>query len=372
MNFLVVHKTTLILADIPATTHSAEYSCLANESLKEKMELTLLLAVFGTLLHSGDFTADGPTVTLTNAAKPGLKMPVAGIGTWSYVHVPGTGIPGEVWNDTVGEKAVKEWLALGGRRIDGASHYGDQVGVGKAVKESGISREEIFMTSKLPLSGYNETFKDMDKILSDLQMAYVDLLLIHFPGAYFASADPTCKQNLPSWRGCRQSVWKAMEEIYKSGKALAIGVSNFEQNHLEDIIMMNSSVPSVNQVEFHPYWHEDDLVKYCKSKSIVFNSYSSLGTPDWAPTRHHWNGTILELPLIQSIAKAHTCTAAQVIQRWEWQQGVVVNPRTMNSTHMKENLSFFDFELSDSEMEQISTIKPPSDPKVCPDFHNVK
>ena len=336
------------------------------------MELTLLLTVFSTLLYRGGLASDAPSVPLRNAAKPGLEMPVAGLGTWSYVHVPGTGIPGEVWNDTVGEKAVKEWLALGGRRIDGASHYGDQVGVGKAVKESEIPRQEIFMTSKLTLSGYNETFHSLDTILSDLQMDYVDLLLIHFPRPYGIVTDPSCKQSLPSWRGCRQSVWKAMEEIHKSGKALAIGVSNFEQNHLEDIVMMNSSIPSVNQVEFHPYWHEDDLVKYCQSKNIVFNSYSTLGTPDWAPTRHHWNGTILALPLIQSVAKAHGRTAAQIIQRWEWQQGVVGNPRTMNSTHMKENLSFFDFKLSDIEMEQISTIKPPADPKVCPDYRNVK
>ena len=317
-------------------------------------------------------TAEAPSVTLMNGAKPGVKMPVTGLGTWGYVHEPGTGRPGEVWNDTVAEKAVKEWLALGGRRIDGSLGYEDQVGVGNAIKASGIPRKEIFMTSKVSLVGYNETFTEMTEILSDLQMDYVDLLLIHFPGVRQSSTDPACQPNLTSWRNCRQSVWKAVETLFNDGKALAIGVSNFEQTHLEDIIMMNSMIPSVNQVEHHPYFHEDDLVKYCKSKNIIFNSYSPMGCPDWAPTVHHWNGTILVLPVIQSIAKAHQRSAGQVIQRWQWQQGIVVNPRTMNQDHMKENLNFFDFELTDDEMKQMSSIKPPDDPKVCPDPRNIK
>ena len=307
-----------------------------------------------------------------NAAQTGMKMPVTGIGTWGYIHEPNTGRPGEVWNDTVAEKAMKEWLALGGRRIDGSAGYGDQVGVGNAIKASGIPRKEIFMTSKVSLAGYNETLTEMKQILSDLQMDYVDLLLIHWPGIWGSSNDPSCQSNATSWRECRQSVWRAVETLYKDGKALAIGVSNFEKNHLEDIIMMNSMIPSVNQVEYHPYWHEDDLLEYCKSKNITFNSYSPLGAPDWAPTEHNWNGTILELPVIQNIAKAHQRTAGQVIQRWQWQQGIVVNPRSMNQDHMKENLNFFDFDLSDDEMKQISSIKPPVDPKVCPDPRDIK
>ena len=315
---------------------------------------------------------DVPSVTLMNGAKPGSKMPVSGIGTWGYVHQPGTGKPGEVWNDTVATTAIGKWLSLGGRRIDGSMGYGDQVGVGDAVKSSGITRSEIFMTSKISLNGYNETFTQIQKVLSDLQMDYVDLLLIHWPGYPHASSDPTCQGNPSTLRGCRQSVWKALEELFKDGKALAIGVSNFEKNHLEDIIMMKGMIPSVNQVEYHPYWHEDDLLAYCKSQNITFNSYSPLGAPDWAPTKHNWNGTILQLPVIQNISKAHQRTAAQVIQRWQWQQGIVVNPRTLNQDHMKENLNFFDFELTDDEMRRISNIKPPDDPKVCPDPHDIK
>ena len=326
-----------------------------------KLALWFLFASFPLFVVSDD-----PSVTLMNGAKPGTKMPVTGIGTAGY------GNPGEVWNDDVAEKAIGQWLSLGGRRIDGSVDYGDQVGVGKAVKSSGLPRKEIFMTSKISLEGYNETFTQMDTVLSDLQMDYVDLLLIHWPGnPPSSSTDPACQGDPPTWRSCRQSVWKALESLFNSSKALAIGVSNFEKNHLEDILMMKSTVPSVNQVEYHPYWHEDDLVDYCKSHNITFNSYSPLGAPDWAPTTHGWNGTILDLPVIQKISKAHQRTAGQVIQRWHWQQGIVVNPRTMNQDHMKENLNFFDFELSDDEIKQISSINPPSDPKVCPDPRNI-
>ena len=330
------------------------------------------LAVLLTAVFAVSLAADIPSVVLKNAARPGMEMPVPGIGTWGYVHTPGTGVPGEVWNDTVAEIATGQWLSMGGRRIDGSRGYGDQVGVGKAVKASKIPRSEIFMTSKIGLYGYNETFDRMKEVLSDLQLDYVDLLLIHWPRAPSDSSDPACKGDRQTYRECRQSVWKAMEEIYKSGKAHAIGVSNFERNHLEDILVMNSMVPSVNQVEYQPYWHEDDLVAFCKSHDIVYNSYSPLGAPDWAPDRHNWNGTILQLPLIAKIAKAHNVTAAQVMLGWQWQQGIVVNPRTLNVDHMKENLNFFNFELGVDEMKQLSSIKPPEDPKVCPDPHNDK
>ncbi len=333
-----------------------------------------LICVFNFLLCLLQLTSSAiemPSVALMNAARPGMKMPVVGIGTGAYIH-ESTGVPGEIWNDTIAEKYTMEWLAMGGRRVDNALKYLDEIGVGRAVRNSGIPREEIFLTSKILLTGYNETFSQMNQILSDLKLDYVDLLLAHYPKPISSSTDPACQQDLPSWRGCRQSVWKAMEILFNSGKAHAIGVSNFEQDHVEDIIMMDGLIPSVNQVEYQPYWHENDLLQYCKSKNIVFNGYSSLGTPDWAPYTHKWNGTILELPLVQSIAKVHDRTAAQVLLKWAWQQGVVVNPRSMNTTHMKENLNFFNFELSEDEMKQISTINPPANPKVCPDFHNVK
>ena len=323
-----------------------------------KLLAALLLHLW---LQSICSTADIPSVKLMNAAKDGVSMPVAGIGTWGY------GFPGETWNDDIAEKAIGEWLSMGGRRVDGSQGYGDQVGVGKAIKASGLKREEIFMTSKLPLANYDSTMAQMNSVLSDLQMDYVDLLLIHWPGP-----GAGCSMTNSSWRECRQSCWKALEQLFNTGKARAIGVSNFEVNHLQDILDMKGLVPAVNQVEYHPFWHEDDLVAFCQKRKITFNSYAPLGTPDWGPKVHHWSRTVLNDPTIMKIAQAHQRTAAQVVQRWQWQQGIVVNPRTWNTTHMKENLNFFDFQLTADEMKEISSIIPPKNPsKVCPDPHNI-
>ena len=300
---------------------------------------------------------DMPSVKLMNAAKDGLMMPVAGIGTWGY------GWPGETWNDDIAEKAIGQWLALGGRRVDGSKGYGDQVGVGKAIKASGLPREEIFITSKVTPADYNSTLQQMNDILSDLQMDYVDLLLIHWPGSVH-SPNTTNKD-------IRQSCWKALEYLYNNSKAHAIGVSNFEVNHIQDIVDLKGLLPAVNQVEYHPFWHEDDLVDYCKKMNITFNSYAPLGTPDWAPSTHGWDHSVLKDPTVVSIAQAHQCTPAQVVQQWEWKQGIVVNPRTMNETHMKENLNFFNVQLTADDMKAISSIKPPRNPKVCPDPHKI-
>lgn len=322
---------------------------------------------------------DVPTVPLMNAAKPGLKMPVVGIGTGGYVFTPGTQ-PGEIWTEGVAEKAVGQWLDLGGRRIDASYSYRDQPGVGRAIKASSVARSDMFVVSKVGSGGlisgaalgYDDTMKQLQPILDTLQLEHVDLLLIHWPGPPGNSSDPACQGNPPTWRACRQSSWRALEDIYKSGKALAIGVSNFEKNHLEDIVVMGGMLPSVNQVEFHPYWHEDDLVAYCKSLNITFNGYSPLGCPDWAPYQHHWNKTILQEATVLKIAQTHHRTPAQVVLKWELQMGVVTQPRTKDPQHMKDNLNYFDFQLSNEEMNDISNIAKPADPKVCPDPHQYK
>ena len=317
-----------------------------------------------------------PTVTLKNAAKPGTEMPAVGIGTWGYVHTPGTGRPGEVWNDTVAEMAIKKFLQAGGRRIDGAHDYHDQLGVGRGIKDSGVPRKEIFLVSKIDVTalGYNSTLNQIDDILKTLQVDYVDLLLIHWPGPPSpTSNDPACQGNPSTWKACRQSTWKAMEAIYNANKARAIGVSNFEKNHLEDIISMGGLIPAVNQIEYSIYWHEDDLVKTCNNSNIQVNGYAPLGAPDWAPTQHQWKISQLEDPLVKELAKKYERSPAQIILRWEWQNGVIVNPRTLNPDHMKENLSIFDFKLSDEDMKSLANPpSKPSNPKVCPDPSNIK
>lgn len=313
------------------------------------------------------------TVTLQNAARPGTMMPVVGIGTGGYVHgkVPQTP-SAEIWNDTVAEIAVEKFLKLGGRRIDGAHDYWCQAGVGRAIRESGVPRKEIFVTSKIDTKalGYNSTLKQMDDILQTLQLEYVDLLLIHWPGPPSTfSDDPACQGKPSTWRECRQSTWKAMETLYKANKTRAIGVSNFEQNHLEDIISMGGLIPAVNQIEYSIYWHEDDLVKACNSSKILVNGYAPLGTPDWGPDQHGWNNSQLQDPLVQQMAKKYKRTPAQIILRWEWQKGIVVNPRTVNSDHMKDNLNIFDFKLSDDDVKALASppTKPKTNYKVCSD-----
>ena len=162
--------------------------------------------------------------------------------------------------------------------------------------------------------GYNDTIIQMKPILDTLQLDYVDLLLFHWPGPPGNSSDPVCQGDPPTCRACRQATWRAMEDLYKMRKTRAIGVSNFEKNHLEDIFAMNSLLPSVNQVEFHPYWHEDDLLDFCKSYNITYNGYAPLGTPDWAPTQRHWNHTLLQEPTLEQIAKSHRRTAAALLK----------------------------------------------------------
>ena len=304
---------------------------------------------------------DAPSVALSNAAKPGTRMPVYGIGTFGY------GPPGEIWNNSVALKAMGEWLKLGGRRIDTSLDYGDQPGIGQAVRESGVPRSEIFITSKVgggPL-GYNETKAQFLEVLSTLKMSYVDLLLIHWPWPLVSgSTDPACQHGEASANSCRVSSWKAMVEIFNNGGARAIGVSNWEIKHL-DGLDIGLPLPSVNQVEFSPYWHEIDLLEYCKTHAIVFNGYAPLATPDWAPTHRNWNASLLDASVLKKIAGSHSKSPAQVALRWSIQNDVVINPRTWDPEHMKENLDL-NFELSDAEMKEITDVPKPENNKVCP------
>jgi len=306
-----------------------------------------------------------PAVLLRNAAQPNTMMPVVGLGTGGYGSPNGTG--GEHWNDSVAQQATLDWLSVGGRRIDTSLSYGDQTGIGNAIKMSGIPRDQIFVTSKVDDPyGYDTTLEHFTGVLQTLQMDYVDLLLIHWPGIPGQNiSGPNCTSD----RDCRQQTWKALEVIFNKGQAKAIGVSNFEENHLQDIFDLKSLIPSVNQVEFHPYWAEISLMQFCQLRNITYNGYAPLGAPDhMAFEKDKWPIPILSQPAVINIAKAHNKTPAQVLLRWEVQQGLVVNPRTMNKAHMVENLNIFDFFLSFDEMAEIQNVPRPAlgDNKVCP------
>lgn len=341
---------------------------------------------------SGDHSAILPTdaapkmmtVPLKNAALSGVDMPVVGIGTGSYVNNK-TGNP-TCWscpNRTY--DAVLNWLRLGGRRIDTALCYHTQDQVGRAIKDSRIPRSEIFVTSKLAtcngsVQGYNETLAQHVQNLEELQLDYVDLLLVHWPGPPIASLtnEPAClKPDADGrWGGCRRTTWRAMIELlnmgYKNGTR-AIGVSNFEHDHLMDLMPVGGAamMPSVGQNEYHPYWHESDLRQLDDSMGIQNNGYSPLGTPDVSTK---WNISIFTDPVINDIATKHNISAAQVVLRWEIQNGVVVNPRSGSTQHQLENIAvgLSDFyTLTTAEMNQIDQIHPnpraPPIRKVCPD-----
>jgi len=307
---------------------------------------------------------------LYNAARPGIEMPFVALGTGGYGTLGDVG--GEYWDDKTAEDAATLWLSLGGRSIDNSNDYGTQAGVGRAIKNSGIPRNDIFLKSKvgprMPL-GYNEVLSQVDDLLKELQTDYVDLLLIHWPGSA-TMTDWECTKNQTTFKYCRQQSWLAMEKVFHDGKALAIGVSNFERNHLQDIIDLNSTLPSLNQFEYHPYWHENGLANFCRAHAISVESYSSMGCPDHMASKDnptHWTTQVIEQPIIDAIAKRYNKSSAQVVLRWGLQQGHRVVVRTKDAKHMQENLNVFDFALTKFEMEAVGVVPTPSNPKVGPD-----
>jgi len=256
----------------------------------------------------------------------GIKMPVIGLGTYKSED---------------GEQVVNEvkWaLQAGYRLIDTAKIYRNEKGVGQALKESGIPREEIFVTTKLwnTDQGYENTLLAIDASLAKLGLTYVDLYLVHWPTA---SGDETLSLNK------REETWRAMEEIYKSGKAQAIGVSNYTIKHLQEMKRYMVVPPAVNQVEFNPFLYQKELLDYCKQNNIVLEAYRPLT-----------NGKKLDNEVIKKIAKKYNKTNAQVLIRFSLQNGCVVIPKSVHKERIEENLNVFDFELSVGDMEALSAL----------------
>jgi len=311
-----------------------------------------------------------PTITLKNSAVSGVEMPAMGLGMGGYGTKKSVGYGGypECWAELPGcgeftERAVKEWLDAGGRRLDSANMYLNEKSVGKAIKASSVPRSDIFITSKVgPVYalGYNETLNQFKQILANLQTDYVDLLLIHWPSAlppYPATTDPFCRHNSPTYdeKKCRLSTWEAMLVIFKSGAAKAIGVSNYENSHIQEIIDAKKPLPSVNQCHFNPYGGSSqmDKVNFCKAHDIVYLGYSPLGIPDWHKFPKPMESTPLRDPTVLEIAAAHKRSAAEVILAWEWSLGIPVNPRCMNATHMIQNLNIYDIVITKDESDKI-------------------
>ncbi len=264
----------------------------------------------------------------------GLKIPSVGFGTW------------QIFPNGRAKKAVLAAVDKGYRHIDTARIYGNEKGVGEAIRECGISRNELFITTKLwsQSLGYDNTLKAFERSLKRLNMNFVDLYLIHFPRN---------EKRLESWR--------AFEEIHSSGKAKSIGVSNFTIGHLQELMDKFSVVPAINQVEFHPFLYKDqvELLKFCKKNGIVIEAYSPLA-----------HGKLIDEVVLPKIAKNHGKSVSQVILRWCIQHGTLPLPKSTNPEHMNENLDIFDFELSDLEMNSINELSDGT--RTCWDPTNVK
>lgn len=252
-------------------------------------------------------------VTLNN----GLKMPQLGFGVWQV-------------EDDQATTAVAKALEVGYRSIDTAMIYQNEKGVGKALKESGVPREELFITTKVWNSdqGYENTLRAFDESLERLGLDYVDLYLIHWPTPEFDEYVDT---------------YKALEKLYHDGRVKAIGVCNFEVEHLERLLKECEVVPVLNQVECHPYLAQTKLKEFCAKHNIYVEAWSPLDQ----------GGEALQDEVIQKIAATHNKTTAQVILRWHLQNNTIVIPKSVTPSRIEENFNIFDFELISEEMEQI-------------------
>ncbi|WP_312094204.1 aldo/keto reductase [Niallia sp.] len=254
------------------------------------------------------------TTTLHN----GVEMPWLGLGV--FLVKDGE----EVVN------SVKAALEVGYRSIDTAAVYKNEEGVGKAIAESNVPREELFITTKVwnADQGYEATLAAFDVSMKKLGLDYLDLYLIHWP--------------LPS-QGKFVETWRALEKLYKDGRVRAIGVSNFKVHHLEEVIANNEIVPMVNQVEYHPRFNQRELHDFCKKHSIQLEAWSPL-----------MQGGLLEEPTLVGIAKKYNKSTAQIIIRWDIQTGVVTIPKSVKAHRIAENADVFDFELSKEDMNKIN------------------
>lgn len=255
------------------------------------------------------------TVKLNN----GVEMPILGFGVFQI-------------NDLAQcEQSVVDAIQAGYRLIDTAASYLNEEAVGKAIRRSGLPREEIFLTTKLWLqdTGYEKTKLAFERSLKRLDVDYLDLYLIHQP------------------YGDVHGSWRAMEELYKEGKTRAIGISNFQPDRVMDLISFNEVVPAVNQIETHPFQQQTETQKFLAENGIQIES--------WGPFAEGRNG-LFSNELLGSIGTKYEKSIAQIVLRWLIQRGVVAIPKSVQKERIEENFNVFDFQLTDEEMKMIQTL----------------
>ena len=261
------------------------------------------------------------------ALSDGNSMPLLGLGVWDAKS-------GKETYD-----AVIHALSKGYRHIDTAEMYGNEKDVGSAVIDSGIAREEIFITTKLWDSGlgYDHALNAFDVSLKKLNLEYIDLYLIHWPE-----------------KGSRQEIWSALERIKKEGRSLSIGVSNFAPKHLNEILINANFTPAVNQIEMSPFLHQQEISSFCKKENIHLTGYCPLA-----------RGTRFNNPLLCRVAEETNKTAAQVMIRWAIQNGNTVIPKSVRPKRIEENADVFDFELREDQIKILDELE--EGLRFCPD-----
>ncbi len=273
-------------------------------------------------MNAPAFTATLPTAEGLRAAATlnnGVRLPWLGLGVFQ--------IPG----DAEAEAAVRTAIDLGYRSIDTAALYGNERGVGRAVRECGVPREQLFVTTKV----WNDDMRRdrveaaFEESRRRLGLDYVDLYLLHWPVA-----------------GTIARSWQALERLHRAGRIRAIGVSNFLVAHLEELRAVAAVVPAVNQIEFHPYLQSRPLVDYCRAQGIQVEA--------WSPLMQ--GGALLRDGTLAEIARRHGKTVAQVILRWDIQGGVVTIPKSVHARRIAENAAVFDFALTGAEMQAIAAL----------------
>ncbi|NNG09413.1 MAG: aldo/keto reductase [Arenibacter sp.] len=245
----------------------------------------------------------------------GVQMPYFGLGV--YLSEDGK----EVAN------AVNWALQEGYRHIDTASIYKNEAGVGEGIRQSGINRQDLFVVSKVwnDDQGYESTLKAYEDSLNRLQLDYLDLYLVHWPVA-----------------GKFKDTWRAMEYLYREKRVRAIGVSNFLQHHLEDLLADAETVPMVNQMEFHPYLVQQDLIDFCNKNNIQYEAWSPL-----------MQGHIFEMEIMKELAQKYNRTIAQIVLRWDLQKGVVTIPKSSKKERIIANADIFNFELAPEDVKLL-------------------
>ena len=263
----------------------------------------------------------GDTITLHN----GYQIPIIGLGTWRSPE------------DKTTVDAICSAVASGYRHIDTAAYYQNEVSVGEGIRSCGLDRNKLFVTSKVWNSdrGYEKTMAAFEQTMTKLKLDYLDLYLIHWPAA---------KHQFNNWEEMNLSTWKAMTELYKSGRIKAIGVSNFLPHHL-DALMQTEVTPMVNQIEFHPGYIQQEVLEYCKKHNIAVEAWSPMGA-----------GRLLTHETLVDIAAKYQKTTAQLCIRWCLQHGTVPLPKSINPDRILQNTNVFDFEISKQDMTIIDAM----------------